>query len=274
MKRRIAIKFLAAGGGLLGARALFAQEKLAFDHRYAAWDALLKRHVVWLPGELQSRVKYADLARDKAALDAVLASWSALPADRFAAFSREQRMAFLINAYNGFTLALVLTRYPGLDSIKDLGSLLQSPWKKKFFSLLGQERHLDWIEHEELRARYRDPRIHAALVCASIGCPALRNEAFTAERLEAQLDDGLRRFLADSTRNRYANGRLEVSQIFKWFREDFEKGDQGFHRLDDLWARYAAVLGRTAAEQARLKAGGVPLGYLDYDWKLNDAARP
>lgn len=118
-------------------------------------------------------------------------------------------MAFLINAYNAYTVEWILTRYPNLKSIKDLGSFLQSPWQKKFFSLLGEERHLDWIEHEQLPPLYSDPRVHAAVNCASIGRPALRNEAFTATRLEAQLEDGMQRFLADRTRNRVKGGQLD-----------------------------------------------------------------
>ena len=181
-------------------------------------------------------------------------------------------MAFLINAYNAFTVELILTRYPDLKSIKDLGSLLQSPWKKKFFTLLGEERHLDWIEHEQLRPRYDDPRVHAAVNCASIGCPALRDEAFTAARLEAQLDDGMRRFMGDRTRNRVAGGKLEVSTIFKWFREDFEKGQQGFQRSKTC-SRVRRAAERRARRPARLRERALPLSYLDYDWSLNAVGR-
>jgi hypothetical protein len=211
-----------------------------------------------MPDNKQSRVDYKGFAADRTALKAVLAEWSGVSPAAFAAYSREQQQAFLINAYNGFTVELILTRYPDLKSIKDLGSLIQSPWKKKFFTLLGEERHLDWIEHEQLRPRYADPRVHAAVNCASIGCPALRPEAFTAARLDAQLDDGMLRFMADRTRNRFSNGRAEISAIFKWFREDFEKGHKGFRKLDDLLARYADQLADAPGERDRLRAGGWP----------------
>ena len=85
--------------------------------------------------------------------------------------------------------------------------MFSTPWKKKFFNLLGDERHLDWIEHEQLRPLYADPRVHGAVNCASIGCPALRNEAFTAPKLDAQLEDGMLRFMGDRTRNRMKDGR-------------------------------------------------------------------
>lgn len=243
------------------------------DTQYAAWDALLKKHVRWLPDGVQSRVAYAGFAADRGALAGVLASLSAVTPAQFAAWPRAEQMVFLINAYNAFTIELILARYPDLKSIKDLGSFVQSPWKKKFFNLLGEQRHLDWIEHEQLRPRYQEPRIHAAIVCASIGCPALRPEAFTAARLEEQLEDGMRRFLSDRSRNRVAGGRLEVSAIFKWFREDFEQGHQGFAKVEDVFARYAPQMSADPAVQQQLRARALPVRHLDYDWSLNDAGR-
>lgn len=244
-----------------------------FDHDHAAWDALVKKHVRWLPDNKQSRVDYAGLQRERAELKKVLDALSAVPKATFDAWPREQRMAFLINAYNAFTVELILTRYPDLKSIKDLGSFVQSPWRKKFFRLLGEERHLDWIEHEQLRPLYKDARVHAAINCASIGCPALRDEAFTAARLEAQLEDGMRRFLADRTRNRVREGRLEVSAIFKWFKEDFEQGQRGFARVEDVFSTYAASLSDKPEELAQLRAKALPVTYLDYDWSLNALGR-
>lgn len=244
----------------------------AFDHEYAAWDALLKTHARWLPDGKQSRVDYAGFARERATLRGVLDAFSAVPATDFERWPAAQRMAFLVNAYNAFTVELILTRYPDLASIKDLGSLFRSPWKIEFFSLLGAKRHLDWIEHEQLRPRYADPRVHAAVNCASIGCPALRPEAFTATRLEAQLEDGMQRFLGDRTRNRVRDGRIEANPIFKWYREDFEKGQQGFSRLEDVFARHAAQLSDRLDEQAKLRERALPVTFLDYDWSLNDLA--
>lgn len=243
------------------------------DHGYAAWDALLRKHVRWLPDNKQSQVDYKAFAADRAALQQILAGWSAVTAAQFAGFNRQQKMAFLINAYNGFTVELILTQYPNLKSIKDLGSLFQSPWKKTFFRLLGEERHLDWIEHEQLRPGYNDWRVHAAVNCASIGCPALRPEAFVAPRLDEQMDDGMSRFMSDPTRNRYVDGRAELSEIFKWFGEDFQKGHRGIHSLNDVVLRYADGLGVPMAERAGIRAGSVRIRYLDYDWSLNDVRR-
>jgi hypothetical protein len=262
-------KFFAFVVALLLSTSAMAQ----FDHGYAAWGGLLRKHVRWLPDNKGSRVDYAAFKADRAELKTALDALSAVPRAEFDRFNRAQQMAFLINAYNAFTVELILTRYPDLKSIKDLGSLIQSPWKKKFFTLLGEERHLDWIEHDMLRPRYNEPRVHAAVNCASIGCPALRHEAFTAAKLELQLEDGMLRFIGDRTRNRVEGDKVLASSIFKWFREDFEKGHQGFARVEDVFAKYAAQLSDKPDEQAKLRERALAVGHLDYDWSLNALGR-
>jgi hypothetical protein len=247
----------------------------AFDHSHAAWDQILRQHVVVSPSGSSSTVRYAALLRQRAELRAYLDSLAAVTPDAFALWSKNQRLAFLVNAYNAWTVELVLTRYPSLKSIKDVGSLLESPWKKKFAQLLGEQRHLDDIEHGLIRApgAFDDPRIHVAVVCASVGCPMLRNEAFVAERLDAQLDDAMRRFLSDRSRNRFEPGdrRLAVSRIFDWYRKDFERGHRGIDSLKTLFARYADRLADSEAAQAEVRSGRYQLAFLDYDWSLNDA---
>jgi hypothetical protein len=271
--RRNAIVSIAACAILTRTGGTFGQSSGVFDHQYAAWDALLKKHVKWLPDNKQSRVNYKGFAADRTEFKKVLDTFSAVPRADFDRWTREQQMVFLTNAYNAFTIQHILSKYPDLKSIKDLGSLIQSAWKKKFFTLLGEERNLDWIEHEQLRPRYNEPRIHVAVNCASIGCPALPPEAFTSARFDAQLEEGMVRFLGDRTRNRMADGKLEVSQIFKWFREDFEKGNKGFSRLEDVFAKYAEQLTDVGAEREKLKAKSVSITHLDYDWSLNDLGR-
>jgi len=247
----------------------------AFDHSHRAWDELLRRNVVLTAGGKASQLRYAAVARERAALKTYLGTLSAVAPAEFERWSRAQRLAFLINAYNAYTVELVLTRYPGLKSIRELGSLLSSPWKKKFIPLLGETRSLDDLEHGLIRAPgvYDDPRIHAAVNCASAGCPTLRNEAFVAERLDAQLDDGLARFLSDPSRNRYdsARGVFQLSSIFKWYRDDFEKGHRGIASLAALLARYAEQLAVDAAGRQALGEGRAKIEFLDYDWSLNDA---
>jgi hypothetical protein len=137
--------------------------------------------------------------------------------------------------------------------------------------LLGKERTLDEIEHELIRGsgRYRDPRLHFAVNCASIGCPALRGEAYDGARLEAQLDEQARRFLSDRSRNRLEGGTLHVSPIFKWYRGDFEQGWRGANTLGAFLALYADAIGLIPAQAQALREGTLPIEFLDYDWRLN-----
>ena len=230
----------------------FVSSAQAFEH--GAWDALLKKNVVLLEGGKASQFRYADV--DRKALQAYLASLSRVEEKEFKTWSREEQMAFLINAYNAFTVEKILTRYPDIRSIWDFGKLFGNPFKDEFFTLLGRRMSLDGIEHGLLRKNYREPRVHYAVNCASVGCPMLREEAYIAARLERQLDEQAVRFLSDRSRNRYRDGRLEVSKIFDWFKEDFEPRQAYF-------ARYAKVLGYPGNE--------APLTFLDYDWSLNDS---
>lgn len=234
--------------------AIAALPAWAFDH--SPWDALLRKHVVVLPGAHASQADYAGFARDRAALKAYLASLSQVARSEFDAWPQDERKAFLINAYNAFTVEKILTRYPDIGSIWDFGKIFGNPFKDKFFALLGGPMSLDGIEHGMLRRRgdYDDPRIHYAVNCASVGCPMLREEAYVASRLGAQLDEQAARFLSDRSRNRFRDGRLEVSKIFDWFEEDFEPREKYF-------AQYAQVLGHPG--------GPVPIDFLDYDWSLN-----
>lgn len=265
---------LIGAGAAAAAAVVVGRASAAGDPGLAAWDALLRRHVAWDATGTASTVSYRGFEAERAELRRVLDGWSAVTRGQYDGWRRDERLAFLINAYNGFTIELVLSRYPDLRSIKDLGTLLQSPWKRRFFTLLGESRHLDWIEHDTIRApgAFDEPRIHFAVVCASVGCPALRPEAFTAARLEAQLEDGVRRFLRDRSRNRWnpQRGRLEVSKIFDWYRGDFEQGHRGIASLPAFLARYAELLTDDPAAQATIREARVPIAFLDYDWALND----
>lgn len=254
-----------------------AAQAQSFDHSHAAFTALLKKHVVVIDGGKASKVKYVDLKKDQPQLKAYLDTLSAVSEADFNAWSKAQRMAFLINAYNGFTLELILQNYP-VKSIKDIGGVFDNRWKRKFFKLFGQEWFLDKIEHETLRkpGAYNEPRVHFAVNCASIGCPALREEAFTADKLDKQLEEQAVRFLSDRSRNRYTNGKLEVSRIFDWFKVDWESGYSGFDgktpaikSREEYFARYAKVLSDNPADQQAVAGGKAPISHLEYDWSLN-----
>jgi len=257
------------------ALAAAALPAFAFDHAYAAWDALLKKHVRVLEGGNASRLDYAGMARDGTKLGAVLDDFQNVTRAEFDGWTKTRREAFLMNAYNAFTIRKILTRYPAIQSIRDFGTFFGNPWKDKFFTLFGEPASLDMIEQEMLRKEgvYDEPRVHVAVVCASVGCPMLRNEAFVAERLDMQLEDAMRRFLSDRSRNRYDPGtrRLEVSKIFDWYGKDFEHGWHGYASVKATLARYADLLADRAEDRAAIRAGRVDVAFLDYDWSLNDA---
>jgi hypothetical protein len=255
-----------------------------FDHSHQAWTVLLKKHVVLISEGRASQLDYAGMAKDRAALKAYLQTLSAVPETAFKGWSKPQRMAFLINAYNAFTVEKILTRYPDIGSIWDFGKIFGNPFKDDFFTLFGRPFTLDGIEHETLRkpGAYDEPRVHFAVNCASIGCPMLREEAYVAERLEAQLEAQAKRFLSDRSRNRYdaAEGRLEVSKIFDWFKEDWQRGTRGFDgktppitSREAYFGRYAALLADAPADRAKIRDGKAPIAFLDYDWTLNNVKR-
>ena len=245
----------------------------AFDRSHAAWSALLAAHVQWNDAGTATTVDYRGLARDRSLLDAYRSDLAAVDERELAAWPAADRLAFLIDAYNANTIALVLTRYPDLTSIKDLGGFFSSPWKQRFVGVLGATRSLDEIEHGLIRdgVGRDEPRVHFALNCASIGCPALRPEAYRGADLEHQLADQAQRFLSDHTRNRYdsTSDRLEVSKIFDWYGADFARAAGSVGRY---LGRFAAVLARDDVGRERIAVGNVPLAFLDYDWRLNDRA--
>ncbi len=273
--KRFLLAFMSLWTALAMAGIAHAQ---SFDHSHAAFTTLLKKHVVVIDGGKSSQVRYAELQKDRAALKTYLDGLSAVKEPDFNGWSKPQRMAFLINAYNGFTLELMLQNYP-VKSIKDIGGTFDNRWKRKFIKLLGQDFSLDRIEHDTLRkpGAYNEPRVHYAVNCASIGCPAVREEAFVAERLDKQLEEQAVRFLSDRSRNRYANGKLEVSMIFKWFSEDWEKDLTGFDgktpaikSRENYFARYAKLLADNPADQQKIGEGKVGIAHLEYDWAIND----
>jgi hypothetical protein len=269
LKTAVALLRQLAGCLLLAVVLLSANAHAAFDQSHSKLTALLQAHVVWINGGTASQVDYAAIKDDPSLLNEYLSEVAAVSRQEYSGFSKAQQLAFLINAYNAYTIKFILTEYPDIESIKDLGSLFSSPWKKKLFPLLGEKRSLDEIEHGMIRepGKFDDPRIHMAVNCASIGCPALRNEAYVADRLDAQLDDAVRRFLSDRSRNRADEKGLWVSKIFDWYAEDFEKQAGSVQ----AWlVPYANLLSDDAQTQAAVRNKSLRLHYLDYDWALND----
>jgi len=248
-----------------------------FDHMHAAWTVLLKKHVVVIDGGKASQMRYAEMARNRAALKNYLETLAKVSDTEFKGWNKNQQLAFLINAYNAHMVEKILLRYPNIKSVWDYGKLIGDPFKDKFFKLFGREFSLNNIEHDTIRAKgiYDDPRIHAAVNCASIGCPALRDEAYTSDRIDAQLEEQMVRFLSDRSRNRYsaANNALEVSEIFKWYAVDFTSGLRGIKSREQFFAKYANLLSDDAEQQKIIRDGKAEIKYLDYDWGLNDAKK-
>jgi hypothetical protein len=214
-----------------------------------------------LPGTV---VDYAALKREPR-WQAVVKSLESAKPD--ALTSPDAKLAFWINAYNVLAIQTVVRSYP-LRSIRDVGSVFSPVWKREAGKIDGKSVTLDQIEHQILRPM-GDPRVHAAIVCASRSCPSLRREPYTAAGVSAQLDDSMRRFLADRRKGLDLDtktGRLRLSSIFKWFDEDFDaKGG-----VVKFVARYAPT-------EVRTWLGGHPnpkLEYFSYDWNLNGSEAP
>ncbi len=223
---------------------------VAFDHSHKTYDTILKKYAA------NGRVDYKSL-KNETSLKSYLDSLSSVTVGEYNGYSKEQKLAFLINSYNAFTIQLILDNYP-LKSIRNIGILPLAAWKKEFFTLLGEERSLGWIEHEKLRKDFDEPRIHFAIVCASIGCPPLISEAYTPEKLEVQLQTVKDNFLNDSTKNRYEahTNTLYLSSIFDWFKDDFTKKGS---LLDFIQDSMKAKFGK----EPKIK-------YTFYDWNLNE----
>jgi hypothetical protein len=234
----------------------------AIDH--SDWDAFLSRYLVVHAAGV-NRVAYAEVSdADKKRLDGYLSALSALPISRF---SRNEQRAYWINLYNALTVDVILDHYP-VDSIRDIsispGFFSIGPWKKKLVRVEGEEISLDDIEHRILRPIWRDPRIHYAVNCASLGCPNLMPKAFTASNTEEFLDRGARDFINSEHGARLdSDNRLIASSIYDWFQEDFGDSETGVIAHLRLYARPAL----------EVKLEGISVVYdFDYDWTLNDAA--
>ncbi len=173
---------------------------------------------------------------------------------------RNEQFAFYINAYNAWTIKLILSGYPGIESIKDLGRFFKSPWKKKICRIDGRIITLDDIEHNILRPRFKDPRVHFAINCAAKSCPPLRSGPYRGGELDQQLDEMASAFINDPSRNRLEGNTLHVSKIFDWFEEDFN---------GDILAFFLKNAKGELKEQLEVNQEEIKVKYLDYDWSLN-----
>ncbi len=222
-----------------------------FDH--SKFTALLAEYV-----DGDGWVDYAGLRSKEPELDAYVASLADAPFD---AMGRDEKLALLINGYNAFTLRLILDNYP-IDSIRSIPD--KDRWNAERWRLAGRTLSLNDIEHKEIRPKFSEPRIHFALVCASVGCPPLRQEAYTGVTLDAQLEDQTRYALTHDRWLRYeaGSGRVDLTALFDWYGGDFK---QASGSVLAFVARYAPDVRRAVEAGTKLK-----VRYMDYDWSLNE----
>ena len=240
-------------------------QTFSFDHSHKVFNELLKKHVI-VEGN-QSLVNYQGLKEDSKQLDAYLKELSDPNITSYKKWRQSKKLSFLINAYNAFTIKLIIDNYP-VKSIKDLGGFFSSPWKKEFISLFGKKIHLDQIEHGMIRKQFDEPRIHFAVNCASIGCPSLLNEAFQFNLLENQLERATKNFLTNKNKNIITKDKVEFSKIFKWYGDDFNNKHKSFRHFI---ATKLASYGQIDSEMAKnLKANKLDYDWTSYDWNLND----
>ena len=209
-----------------------------------SWDGLMQEYVK------DGVVNYMGIRKDKRFMEYLNLLKSNHPDETW---SDKQVMAYWINAYNAFTIRLILENYP-IESIMKIDD--GKAWDREFIEIGDKTYSLNQIEHGILRTDFQEPRIHFAVVCASFSCPPLRSQAFDAERLDAQLEEQARNFVNDTRRNTLGDKQPKVSALFDWYKDDFTKNGT----VIDYLNQYA---------ENKL-AEGTEYGFMDYDWSLNE----
>ncbi|MCL5128978.1 MULTISPECIES: DUF547 domain-containing protein [unclassified Algibacter] len=210
------------------------------------WNELLQKHV-----SDAGHVNYKTFKTERSKLLSYIQDLNLIYSDdSFKSLSKEEALAFWINAYNAMTVDLILRNYP-IKSIKDI----DKPWDQRYWKLGEKWFNLNDIEHEILR-KMDEPRIHFAIVCASVSCPKLQNTAFTASNIETQLTYATKEFLSDPERNEISENSIKISKIFQWFSKDFKKNGD----LIDFLNQYSDVEISAKAKKS----------FKDYNWNLNE----
>ena len=256
---------------------LEAAEAADFDHSQSAFDVLLMSRVE------DGKADNKDIKNEPEKLDKYLSELAGVNETDYSSWSRDEKVAFWINAYNAFTIKAIVDNYPikgGRISLYPRNSIRQikGVWNELKFEAAGREVTLNHIEHKILRAEFKEPRIHFAIVCASVGCPKLDGKAFKAAALDEQLDDSAKRFINDPEKVRVIaeKNQVELSKIFKWFGTDFIEKYGTREHFKNRSKRDRAVLNvvsmnlknkdlKKVLAHKRLK-----ISYLNYDWSLNE----
>jgi hypothetical protein len=249
---------------------------------YDAWSQALQQV------DDQGLVDYAALVAEPSALRSFYGSLANLAPATFASWSEQDRIAFWINAYNALTLLAIVDRWPlertGMKSMIHPRGIrwITGVWDRLQWTVLGQTVTLDDIEHQILRKEFIEPRIHAALVCGAMSCPPLRNTAFEGPRLDDQLDDQMERFVTNPRTGLAINrerGQVLLSKIFDWYGADFVATDlpatgYGSHAAKERATLAAASFFLSDEDRGFLEQAEYSVGYLDYDWSLNEQPIP
>lgn len=221
-------------------------------HDHSIWNNLTKKYV-----SVDGKVNYKGFKKDVARLDEYLTELSQNHPQK--SWSKENQLAFWINAYNAFTVKLIVKNYP-VKSIKELGGgiyKVNTPWDIKFIRIGNETYDLNNIEHGIIRKEFNEPRIHFAVNCAAQSCPKLRNEAYIGSKLDAQLTDQTQSFLRDTKKNKISSNKVELSKLFKWYSGDFKQGTSSV----------LAFINKYAPAPISDKA---EISYLPYNWNLNE----
>ena len=248
--------------GMLSIILLTSASVFALDHSYGNWDQFLNRHVK------DGLVNYSVIKKSPAEFGKIVRELEGVTLKEYESWSNPEKMAFWINAYNVGAIKHILDNYPirksfGLSALRyPANSIQQIPgvWDNPILNLLGKKVSLNEIENERLRKEFDDPRIHFAIVCASIGCPVLRDEPYISHQLDSQLDDAVVEFLQDTKKFKY-DGRSNtyyLSPIFKWFKDDFEKTGGS-----------TVFIEKYIPQNKNLPDNG-QIQWQDYDWSLNE----
>ncbi len=224
----------------------FTVASTAQNVSHAQWDALLKKYV-----SPSGKVNYKGFKADRPNLQKYLRVLMSNPPK--STWSKNERKAYWINAYNAFTIELIVKNYP-VKSIKDIAS--GKPWDLKFIKIGTKTYSLNDIEHNILRKNYGDSRIHFGIVCASYSCPKLVNKAFTTENVNSVLSANARQFINDPKRNKITSSSAQISKLFEWFKDDFTKSGS----LKDYLNKYSKVKVNASTK----------ITYMPYNWSLNE----
>ncbi len=249
----LTILFITCSVNIAAAREDFSPAGAGNPPSHEAWTKLLKKYV-----NSDGLVNYKGFIKDIKELDAYLSTITNNPPND--TWSKNEQLAYWFNAYNAFTVKLITMHYP-VSGIKKIGPDVQvifinTPWDKNFFKIGNDKFSLNDIEHKTLRKKFTEPRMHFALNCASMSCPKLRDEAYEADKLDKQLDEQARAFLADKSKNIITPDKVQISKIFSWYGKDFTKTGGKI----DFLNKYAPVKINRNAD----------IDYLDYDWNLNE----